>query len=238
MLYIRKSQPSQEAANEISRVKRDQKALLDKRDPQSVRTAFDCLDKAIIRKNLIKEQHGLCGYCMRRIEDSSYTTIDHWEPIEKNVDGALYYGNMIGVCNGGRKVKKSDLEDGRRILCCDAAKGEQGITISPYIEIHMDKIRYHEDGTMYTYPRDETLERDINDILHLNGKNGLDTSTRLLHGRRETYRSYFNEMKRQGDNISRSYIEKRIKNIESKKLYPEFAGVILYLLKRKLRQFT
>ena len=237
MLYIKKSQPSKEAVNEINRVRREQKALLEKRDHQIARKAFDCLDKSLIRECLIKEQHGLCGYCMRRIENDATTTIEHWEPIERNVDGVLDYGNMLGVCDGGSKVKEADIEDGRRILCCDAAKGNQEITISPYNKDHMDKIRYHEDGTIYTHPRDEILERDINDVLHLNGENGLDTSTRLLHGRRETYRSYFNEMKRHGNKISRAYIEKRIKAIKSKDEYPAFAGVILYLLKRKLREF-
>ena len=175
---------------------------------------------------------------MRRIEDTSGTTIDHWKPIEKNVDGALDYGNMLGVCDGGRTTDKGSWPDGRHILCCDAAKGDREITINPYNESHMDKIRYSEDGTIYTHPKDEILDGDINDVLHLNGENGLDTSTRLLHGRRETYRSYFNEMKRQGNKISRAYIEKRIKAIESKDEYPEFAGVILYLLKRQLRQFA
>lgn len=144
---------------------------------------------------------------------------------------------MLGVCDGGSKVKEEDLEDGRRILCCDAAKGNQEIKISPYNKGQMDKIRYHEDGTIYTHPKDEILEKDINDVLHLNGENGLDTSTRLLRGRKEAYRSYFNEMKRQGKNISRAYIERRIRTIESKDEYPAFAGVILYLLNRKLREF-
>ena len=237
MLYIKKSQPSKEAVNEINRVRREQKALLEKRDHQIARKAFDCLDKSLIRECLIKEQHGLCGYCMRRIENDATTTIEHWEPIERNVDGVLDYGNMLGVCDGGSKVKEADLEDGRRILCCDAAKGNQEITISPYNKSHMDKIRYREDGRICTHPRDEILERDINDILHLNGENGLDTSTRLLRGRREAYRSYFDEMRRKGKNISRAYIERRIRAIKSKDEYPAFAGVILYLLKRKLREF-
>ena len=238
MLYIRKSQPSKETVNEINRVRREQKALLDRRDQQSARKAFECLDKTIIRKNLIKEQHGLCGYCMRRIDDDESTTIEHLESINKNVDGALDYDNMLGVCDGGRTTAKDDWPDGHHILCCDAAKCNREITISPYNKKHMDKIRYHEDGTICTYPKDEALERDINDVLHLNGENGLDTSTRLLHGRREAYRAYVEEMKRQGKNLSRAYIEKRIRAIESKETYPEFAGVILYLLKKKLRQFA
>ena len=102
----------------------------------------------------------------------------------------------------------------------------------------MQKIRYSEDGRIYTYPRDEILERDINEVLHLNGENNLDTSTRLLRSRREAYRAYvrFMEKLSQEKKLSRSYIEKRIEQIESQDVYDEFAGVIIYFLKRKLKQ--
>lgn len=236
MLHIKKSQPSERVISDISRVKSEHKALLDRHDSPSGRKAFDYLDKPLIRKCLLKEQHGLCAYCMRRIREDN-TTIEHYEPIDKEPDGALDYDNMLGTCDGGRTIERADWTEGRHILCCDAAKGNREITISPYNKSHMDKIRYSEDGRIYTHPRDETLERDINDILHLNGRDGLDTSTGLLHGRREAYRSYAEKMRRQGRNLSRAYIERRIEAIESQEIYPEFAGVILYLLKRKLRQF-
>ena len=71
MLYIKKEPPSPEVAQEISRVKRDaQWRQSEQADSANARIAFDLLDKSIIRKQLIKEQHGLCAYCMRRINDS------------------------------------------------------------------------------------------------------------------------------------------------------------------------
>ena len=238
MLYIRKTQISKGISDEISRVKREQKSLLDRHDPKSARTAFDCLDKNIIRTVLVSEQHGLCAYCMRRIDHSSTTTIEHWQPIEKNVDGAIDYRNMLGVCDGGRNVDTS--VDDRRILCCDASKGNQEITINPCNSEHMRKIRYNEDGKIYTFPRDETLERDINEVLCLNGVGGLDTSTRLIWNRREAYRAFQRFIKENTGKgkISRRAIENRIKYLEDKEVYDEFAGVILYLLKRKLKQFS
>lgn len=56
----------------------------------------------------------------------------------------------------------------------------------------MDKIAYKKDGTIYTNPEDEAMEKDMNEILHLNGirnRDGsvLDTSTEILKGRRDTY---------------------------------------------------
>ena len=237
MLHIRKH-PTKESIDEISRVKREQKQLLDRRDSQSAREVFECLDKTIVRESLVKEQHGLCAYCMRRIGNTSATTIEHWQPIEKNTYGAIDYKNMIGVCDGGRKIPSLGDEEVSHILCCDASKGNTEITISPLNSVHMQKIRYSEDGKIYTYPKDKILERDINEVLHLNRENNLDTTTRLLWSRREAYRAYERFIKglSQSNKLSRSFIEKKIKHMESQDTYDEFAGVVLYYLKRKLRQ--
>ena len=66
MLYIRKEPPSPEVEQEISRVKRDvQWKQSGQTDSAYARTAFNLLDISIIRKQLLREQHGLCAYCMR-----------------------------------------------------------------------------------------------------------------------------------------------------------------------------
>jgi len=147
------------------------------------------------------------------------------------------FATLPGVCDGGRKVNEADYEE-HHVLCCDASKGNKTITISPLNQLHMQKIRYSEDGRIYTYPRDEILEADINEVLHLNGANNLDTCTRLLRGRREAYRAYarFIEKLSRDKKLSRSYIEKRVAQLENQATYDEFAGVIIYFLKRKLKQ--
>jgi len=235
LLYIEKNF-SKEVNDEINCVKREQKSLIDRRQPQSAREAFENLNKSLIRKNLIKEQHGLCAYCMRRIDDSPATKIEHWQPIEKNPDGAIDYENMLAVCDGGQKVDKA--YNKRHILCCDASKGSNEITINPLNSVQMQKIRYDENGKIYTFPKDKALEKDINDILHLNGKKGLDTSTQLVRNRREAYRSFKNFIEKNGKNgkLSRSFIDKKIKKLENQEIYDEFVGVTLYFLKRKLKK--
>lgn len=51
-------------------------------DTKSIRSYFDCLNKETIRTALLEEQHGLCAYCMRRIENKgASTTIEHWIPL-------------------------------------------------------------------------------------------------------------------------------------------------------------
>ncbi len=74
MLYIKKIRVSKEIVDEINRFKREQKSLFDKRAPQSARIAFNCLDKTVIRESLIRDQHGLCAYCIRRTENNSDMT--------------------------------------------------------------------------------------------------------------------------------------------------------------------
>ena len=75
----------------------------------------------------MKEQHGLCAYCMRRIHNDSSTTIEHWVPLSQNKEQALQYSNFLGVCHGGRKSETDD----NKILCGDASKEETAIRISP-----------------------------------------------------------------------------------------------------------
>ena len=232
MLYIRKSEPSRGAGEEISRVRREYKYLLEKRTAEAAREAFDHLDKGFIRDSLVKEQHGICAYCMRRIESNIHMTIEHWSPIELEPDRAVDYRNMLGVCNGGREKKyEAYLDDGRPILCCDASKGDRKITISPLNPEHMKLIRYNSDGMIYTHPEDETLTTDMNEVLNLN-------SIILVEGRKQAYESYvrFISGLAKRNKPIRNAIEKEIERLKNKATYDEFAGVVIYFLERKLKR--
>lgn len=140
MLYISKMKPTAVITDEVNKIKRsDLWHLIPKDDVNAIRAQFDSLPKANIREALFKEQHGLCAYCMRRISlDGQNTTIEHWYPLSKSKEKALDYSNMLGVCHGGRKSKESM----HRVLCCDASKDEQLITIDPFNKSHMDDIAY------------------------------------------------------------------------------------------------
>lgn len=81
-------------------------------------------------------------------------------------------------------------------------------------------------------------------LLHEKDKNGnlkYDTSTHLIGGRKAIYRAYTNEMKRiekkklTNEQI-KNLVKKMISEIESQSEYPELAGVMLYFLKRRLKQ--
>ena len=239
MMYIRKRPASSEVSQEIQRVKRDVNwDHTDHRDPEIARIAFDMLDKKILRKQLISEQKGLCAYCMRRIFDDESTTIEHWLPIQESCESALQYENMMACCDGGRR------NDNRpRILTCDAAKGSQAITVNPYNKGQMDKVCFRRTGQIHI-DHDENLQKDINEILHLNGKvnssgkTEQDTATHLVHSRQQVYERYvqfINGLVRDHKPVETA-VKKRIAMISNSTEMDEFAGVWLYFLNRKLKR--
>lgn len=238
MIYIHKQDPSKQVVNEIVQVKKDADwDKLDKKNLQKVREAFDRLNKPIIRQQLLIEQRGLCAYCMRRIRDDSHTTIEHMRPIRLYGDYALDYKNMLACCDGGRKGETP------RVLCCDAAKGDQPLTINPYDEHQMAQIRYNRNGRVFIWPENALIQSDLDEVLHLNGnvdKNGetiQDTSTRLVYSRKKVYDRYVDFVKaatKRNKNM-RAILEKKRDELQNAQPYEEFTGVWLYFLNRKLR---
>ncbi|WP_027218061.1 hypothetical protein [Butyrivibrio fibrisolvens] len=109
----------------------------------------------------------------------------------------------------------------------------------------MEDIIYTKDGRVKTKSGNAIAENELNYILNLNGrvdKNGSiisDTATNLVRGRRGAYSNYQKIMQKMSANcknekILANEIEKLIDKIEKSDEYPEFAGVILYFLKRRL----
>lgn len=254
MLYIKKKaedELNQKIIEALNAAKIDCKERQEAGDVKAARYAFDHLRvKEDIKESLLQEQHGLCAYCMQEITPSS-ARIEHWKPLSKNTEDALEYSNMFAVCYGGEHAEEPSEEfaqgKGRKGLCCDASKGDHDITLNPCNYSHMVRICYSdEDVFMSTQPRDETLNRDINDVLHLNGiiRDGqllYDTKTNLVHNRREVYRSfraYIDDLEEKytPDEVSLR-IKERIKSLETSETYVAFVGVILYFLKRELKKY-
>ena len=55
--------------------------------------------KEKVKESLLKEQYGLCCYCMKRI-DRHNSHIEHFRPQSKYPDLVLDYTNMLVSCNG------------------------------------------------------------------------------------------------------------------------------------------
>lgn len=237
MLYIKKMQPLPEVVDKINLIKRSEIwKNISEEDTKAIRMQFESLPKDSIRYTLLKEQHGLCAYCMRRIHNDSSTTIEHWAPLSKNKEQALQYSNFLGVCHGGRKSETDD----NKILCCDASKEETAIRISPWNEAHIRDIAYTSAGIIYTLSGNPDFEEDINKTLCLNGLtdnsgNFVDTSTEIVKGRRDSIqwcKNLYKALDRQGKCTSLR-LKKKIEEIEQAEIMPEYAGVKLFYLKKK-----
>ena len=92
---------------------------------------------------------------------------------------------------------------------------------------------------IYTEPYDEDMERDINEVLLLNGiqkKDGTvrDTSTELLKGRKDAYdraRKMMDSLNRKGKCTS-VMLKKIIDNLYNCDEREEYVGVKLYYFKK------
>lgn len=240
MLYIKKIRPLPDVIESVNAIKRSEawKQTQDK-DTDKIRKQFDLLPKSSIRHTLLKEQRGLCAYCMKRIFDDGSTTIEHWMPLSESKDHALQYSNMLGVCHGGRRTGAEK----QRVLCCDARKREGKITICPWKEEHIKDIAYKSNGIMYTLSGNDEFEKDINETLCLNGLrdrkgNLIDTSTEIVKGRRDAVKwcnDFYRALDRQGKCTSRM-VKKKIDEMEQAENMPEFAGIKLFYLKKKCQE--
>lgn len=239
MLYIEKGSPPGEMLRRISEIKSSPKwKIMESENTKAIREAFDSLPKEAIRESLLKEQHYLCAYCMRRItNDGRRTTIEHWYPLSKDKERALDYKNMLAVCDGGRNYRGT----GRKVLCCDACKADdRELKISPFNRQLMDMIAYDKNGYIKMEPRNVNLDKELTYKLGLNGlwKNDkfvADTATGLVKGRRDAYQQYrrFIERLPKKEKWTSARLKKKMDEITKAEQRMEFAGVYLYFLNKK-----
>ena len=238
MLYIEKEGLPKDVSSRIIELSKSEEwKNIDKNDTVAICRVFDNeFPKNEVKNILLHEQHGICAYCMKRIRMDSHSRVEHLVPLSKNKDKAIDYTNMLGVCDGREKIT----EDYGHILCCDAHKKETEISISPLDKFQMDKIAYDKDGKIYTEPYDEDMERDINEVLLLNGiqkKDGTvrDTSTELLKGRKDAYdraRKMMDALNRKGKCNSVT-LEKIMDGLYNSDNREEYVGVKLYYFKKR-----
>lgn len=238
MMYIKKEGLPNDLNSKIIEIRKSNEwKAIEAKDTASIRRVFDDIfPKNEIKGILIREQRGLCAYCMKRISMDTHSRVEHWTPLGKDKDKAIDYNNMLGVCDGGENTNNQQLH----IVCCDAHKGEIEISTSPLNKIQMDKIAYKPDGTIYTEPRDEAMEKDINETLLLNGvikSDGTqrDTSTEILKGRRDAYdraRRMMVAFNNSGKCTS-IVVKKKMDELYNKNERDEYTGVILYYLNKK-----
>lgn len=238
MILIEKEGLSAELSRRIIEIRKSDKWKNTEDDnTDAIRQIFeDDFPKNEVKSVLIREQKGLCAYCMRRIRMDAHSRVEHLVPLSIDKEGAIDYNNMLGVCDGGEKIM------GRQghILCCDAHKRETEINISPLNKVQMDKIAYRPDGFIYTNPQNAEMEKDINETLLLNGIRKADgsvrdTSTEILKGRRDAYdrASLMMEKLNRSGKCTSAAVKRIMDNLKDREECEEYVGVKLYYFRKK-----
>lgn len=254
MIYIRKGRTpdvvKQEAKKIMYAPENAYAMLVLPKDTKKLRDLFEQMPKDEIRNALCREQHGLCAYCMGRIDAGKRESvrIEHYQALSENKELALDYRNYLGVCFGGEKEK----EEKPHILCCDAARSEKSLTINPWDKRQMEAIGYNKDGRIFVKKNKgldselvEQMQKDIDDVLVLNGEKDEtgkvihDTATKLVAKRRSICESVFTQFDRWDKKkcltpeYLKDVIERLEKQLSNDAVADEYIGVRLYFYKRK-----
>lgn len=115
---------------------------------------------------MIEEQHGLCAYCMARINgewneklQKYRTEIEHYLPQSSHQARDLDYLNLLGVCNGNAGYPKHKQH-------CDKSKAEQIIAVNPLSPDCETNVTFKRNGEIASSSK--AIEIDLIKILNLN----------------------------------------------------------------------
>lgn len=113
------------------------------------------------RESLVREQRGLCCYCMGRITASSNSMkIEHWA-CQNGSRRDLQYDNLLGACLGGEGQPG-------KLQHCDTKKGNLDLRYNPAKPSDMieSRIRYEIDGAIRS--NDDEFDEQLCAVLNLN----------------------------------------------------------------------
>lgn len=183
-------------------------------------------DNGELHESLVKEQRGLCCYCMSRITTDT-VRIEHWHCQSDDSHDDLDYINMLGVCNGGEGRLPSGM------FHCDKSKGNRPIKFNPanpadHIE---QRIYYSMDGTIAS--QDEEFNAD------LNSKNKLNLNQFYLKNNRkgviDGFQEWTKKMKDKHGPVSRELFEQKCKwRVDGTGTLEPYCQVAVWMLQRRL----
>ncbi len=119
-------------------------------------------DKQTLREYLCDEQRGICCYCMGTIlSDEAHMKIEHFKCQDNYPQHQLDYWNLMGACPGGKGQPPEKQH-------CDTSKANKKLSYNPSSKLFLieNSIWYKKDGLMGS--SNHVLDKEINEILHLN----------------------------------------------------------------------
>ncbi len=178
-------------------------------------------DKDALRAALVKEQRGLCCYCMGRIhDDRNQMKIEHWRCQANYPKEQLNYQNLLGACLGGQSQP-------RNLQHCDTKKGNLELRWNPAERSHQieKKLAYEIDGAIRSsYP---DFCKQLNEVLNLN-------LPRLKHNRKRVLKGVLDWWKRERQPVSKRRLEQEIANRERPGPLDPYIPVAVWWLQKKL----
>ena len=115
-----------------------------------------------LRVALVREQRGLCCYCMGRIRGEAIAMkVEHWKCQARFPGEQLTYQNLLGACLGGHGQPA-------HLQHCDTRKGDLDVRWNPAEPTHQieTRVKYDPDGTIRA--NDAVFDGHVNDVLNLN----------------------------------------------------------------------
>ena len=119
-------------------------------------------DKDTLRKALVREQRGLCCYCMKEISsDREEMKVEHWQCQSRYSYEQLNYRNLLAACRGGDNQPQY-------LQHCDTKKEDADLKWNPANPDHHieTRLRYEVDGSIRSY--DLTFDAQLCQVLNLN----------------------------------------------------------------------
>jgi uncharacterized protein (TIGR02646 family) len=119
-------------------------------------------DKDGLRAYLVREQRGLCCYCLSRIRaEHGAMKVEHWHSRAAHGAEQLDYTNLLGACLGNEGKPRKDQH-------CDTRKGDRDLSRNPASRHHHieDLVRFSGDGRIFS--DDPLFDAELNEVLNLN----------------------------------------------------------------------
>jgi uncharacterized protein (TIGR02646 family) len=210
--------------------------------------------KSAIRKALVRDQGGLCCYCMRRIHDDddkerkqleqqqvSQVRIEHWKPQSKHAALQLAWLNLFAACNGNEGSSPND-------QTCDVRKGDCDMTLDPLLPKHIASLHYCESASNAEHPQHKQkgleigstnpdIQQDLEHVLNLNHatlrRNRKEAMRAMIDGLIRVTRKTLGAPGQFPNALLRSELS-RCTEFDSKGRLPPFAGALAYWLEKRL----
>lgn len=188
---------------------------------------------------LIKEQGGLCAYCMcsipeidRRTGTTRKATIEHIVPqsMTKSTNEwkmELKYSNFLAVCSGNA---------GNGELCCDKARKNKPLSLNPLDESSIRWIAYSNSGIIKADEASgldkeeiDKINKELDEVLNLNkGKDLRQKRQRALNG-------MIQALQKSGDDKKLDVCKRKLAALKGERVKKlEYVGILIYWLERHI----